>query len=86
MIDVYFLLLDKRECLGAISLREMHPNMKINIWQTYKVYQITENIVLFERNEKEFCVINGIHEHEMGTIKIETINGEWLHINVREKS
>ena len=76
---------EKGSYVGAVSLREMHPNMKINIWQTYKVYPITEKTVLFKRKDNEFCTVDGKYEHEMGTIKIEYINNIWLNINVNEK-
>ena len=85
MIDVYFMLKGKGECVGGISLREKHPNMKINIWETYKVYPITEKTVLFQKNDNEFCTVNGTYNHEMGLIKVNVINNEWLNINVKEK-
>ena len=84
MIDVYFMLKGKRECVGGISLREKHPTMKTYIWQTYKVYPITEKTVLFRRQENEFCTENGSFQHEMGHIEVKYINAEWLNINVRE--
>ena len=85
MIDVYFMLKGKGECVGGISLKEKHPNMKINIWETYKVYPITENTVLFKKNDNEFCTSNGTYNHEMGKISIRYINDEWININVKER-
>ena len=89
MIDVYFIIDGKeRDCVGGISLKERHPNMHIDIWTTYKVYPITEKTILFRKNDGEFCTTNGTYEHEMGTIKVKTIQGtigeKWLNINIRE--
>lgn len=85
MIDVYFMLKGKGECVGGISLKEKHPNMKINIWETYKVYPVTEKTVLFKKKDNEFCTSNGIYNHEMGIITIRYINDEWLNINIKER-
>lgn len=91
MIDVYFMMdgKDKGDCVGGVSLKEIHPTMQIDIWTTYKVHPITEKTVLFKNNKNEFCTINGTYEHEMGTIKVETISGvledKWLHVNIKEK-
>lgn len=89
MIDVYFQMdKGKGEAIGGISLKEKHPTMGVFIWNTYKVYPMGDNVVLFQRNGHAFVVMNGIHEHEMGTIKIKIIKGllddEWMNINVRE--
>lgn len=88
MTDVYFMLKEDGECVGGISLKEKHPTMKINIWQTYKVYPITEKTVLFKRKDNEFCTINGKYNHEMGEIKIRYIEGimgdKWVNINIKE--
>lgn len=89
MIDVYFLM-DKKvgEAIGGISLKEKDEKLRIHIWRTYKIYPITDKTVLFQRNEYEFCVMNGAYQHEMGTIKIDYITGimgdKWMHINVKE--
>ena len=84
MIDVYFMLKGNGECVGGVSLREKHPTMGINIWETYKVYPITEKTVLFRQTDNEFCTVNGTYQHEMGKISIRYINNEWININVRE--
>lgn len=85
MIDVYFMLKEWGECVGGVSLREFHPTIKRNIWNTYKIFPISDNKVLFKRIEEEFYVIDGIYNHEIGLIKIQYINGEWININVRER-
>lgn len=84
MIDVYFELKEKKmESIGGISLCEKDAS-GLNIWRTYKVYPITERTVLFQRNTHEFTVMDGLYEHEMGTIKIQYLNG-YMNINVKEK-
>lgn len=85
MIDVYFMLKKPGECVGGVSLKEMHPNMKIHIWEAYKVYPITEKTVLFQKNDNEFCTVNGTYSHEMGEINVKYINDEWLNVRVKEK-
>ena len=91
MIDVYFMMdgKEKGDCVGGISLKDKHPNMPYSIWTAYKVFPITEKIVLFQKTDGEFCTTNGTYEHEMGTIKVEVIKGvlgdKWLHVNVTEK-
>ena len=89
MIDVYFMLKEKGDAVGGISLKELHPTMKINIWETYKVYPITEKTVLFKKNDNEFCTINGKYKHEMGEIKVKIIDDnigtKWLNVNIKEK-
>ena len=85
MIDVYFMLKKPKECVGGVSLREFHPEMKVNIWQTYKVYPVTEKTVLFKRVGVEFCTNDGKYEHEMGRVTVKFINDEWLNVNVRER-
>jgi hypothetical protein len=89
MINVYFMAKGKGECVGGIALREKHPTMKVNIWEVYKVYPISEKTVLFQRNEHEFCTVNGKYEHEMGSIEIKKVTGiqgdEWINIIVKEK-
>lgn len=89
MIDVYFMMKGKGECVGGISLKEKHPKMKINIWTTYKVFPITEKTVMFSKNGDEFCTTNGVYQHEMGEIKVKFITGidgdEWLNVNIKEK-
>lgn len=91
MIDVYFMLdgKGKGDCVGGVSLKEKHPNMKVNIWHTYKVYPITEKTILFQKNDGEFCITNGTYEHEMGTISVKIIEGilgdKWLNVRVKEK-
>ena len=75
VINAYFPIKEKGECIGAISLWEMHPNMKIPIWQTYKIYPVSEKTILFQKNDKEFCITGNNYEHEMGIINIKEING-----------
>lgn len=84
MIDVYFMLKKPGEAVGGISLKEKHPTMKIDIWETYKIYPITEKTVLFKRKDKEFCTTDGYFRHEMGQIEVKYINDEWININVKE--
>ena len=59
MTDVYFMYKGKGECVGGISLRERHPTMRVNIWQTYKIYPMSDKTILFQRTETEFCTKNG---------------------------
>ena len=88
MINVYFMLPKqwKGECVGGISLKEYHTGMKRDIWETYKVFPITEKTVLFHRKDNEFCTKNGTYEHEVGKIKVEIIHDEWLNVQVSEKA
>lgn len=58
MIDVYFRLKKPGEAVGGVSLREKNYQLKLNIWQTYKVFPITENTVLFKTKDVEFCTVN----------------------------
>ena len=84
MIDVYFMLKNKGDYVGGISLKEKHPTMGINIWETYKIYPITDKTVLFKKKDNEFCTVNGTYQHEMGQIEVKYINDEWININVKE--
>ena len=84
MIDVYFLLKGNGDCVGGISLKEKHPTMNLDIWETYRIYPVTEKTILFKRKDNEFCTTNGIYKHEMGQIEAKIVNGMWLNINVKE--
>ena len=59
-------------------------NLGVDIWETYKVFPITEKTVLFKRKDNEFAVTNGRYRHEMGQINVEYINGGWLNVQVIE--
>lgn len=83
MIDVYFMLKGKGECVGAISLSESDPDTRKTIWNTYKVFPINKNMVVLKRPKSELYILNGKGKHEMGQIKIQYIN-EWININVTE--
>lgn len=83
MINVYFPLKGKGDILGAISLKEKDET-GIYIWRTYNIIQITETVVLFQRNNGiEFCTSNGTYDHEMGKIKVRYIENTLLNINIQ---
>lgn len=84
MIDAYFFLKQPGEAVGAISLKERNANLKVDIWETYKIFPITEKTVLFKRMETEFCTTNGKYHHEMGNIQVKYIDNEWLNVKITE--
>lgn len=82
VIDTYFPIREKEDCIGAIALWEIHPTMKIGIWQVYKIQIVSDKTILFRKNNKEFCITGETYEHEMGTITLRRING-FLNIRVK---
>ena len=86
----YYMMKGKGECVGGIALSEKHPTMKVNIWEVYKIYPISEKTVLFQRNEKEFCTENGKYEHESCNIEIKYLDGtlpgeKWISVILHKK-
>lgn len=85
MIDVYYMTKEKGECLGGVSLREYDEERGAYIWNTYRIYQATNEVLYFMRFDCEFYLTIGkTMKHEMGTIMAKKVNDEWININVRE--
>lgn len=85
MIDVYFMPKGNGNCVGAISLKEFDPVIKMDIWAPYTITPITDKTILFRNDNNEFTITtNKPFRHKTGQIDVKFLKNGLLNVTVRE--